>query len=353
MRPADEVLKYQKWVAEQLGGMLAAAPNLSLPPAREKVMKAVSACVEKVCGGNERAFIQQVSDINRSTLQDWLHGRTRPRLGSLMALCYRAGVPVKDFLITDGKFPSFSYSKIRGEKKEYTRKLDESELAQLKGMLELMLCENPPPSIKKVTSRTGFHPLTLKKYFPQICSAIAQRHTEYRKNLYDEKRLRAALTKAVAEEPPPPLNEVARRLGCSRGFLRNHFPEECRIIVARHDSRRREPYDRGKVEKSLREFLRLDFPISLTACSMLLGCSVGFLILRFPALSHRISERHSRHKCALLAERRKRNSSKIRRTVRALTAQGIKPTVSRLKKMLPGVPMYNRTVQAMIREECA
>jgi AraC-like DNA-binding protein len=347
------VLKYQKWVAEQLGGILAAAPNLSQPPAREKVMKAVSACVEKMCGGNERAFIQQASDINRSTLHGWLHCRIRPRLGGLMALCYQAGVSVKDFLITDGKIPSFSYSKIRGEKKEYNRKLDESELTQLKDMLGLMLCENPPPSIVRVTSRTGFHPLTLKKYFPQMYSALAQRHTEYRKNLYNKERLRAALEEAVAEEPPPSLSEVARRLGCSRGLLRKDFPEECRTIVARHDSRKKEPYDRDKVEKSLREFLRLDFPISLTACSMLLGCSLSFLINTFPVLSHSISERYFLHRRAVFAERRRRNSSKIRETVRALKAEGIKPTASRLKKMLPGVPMYKRAVEAMIREECA
>lgn len=314
--PTDvEKLKYQQWVVEQVGGMLATAPSLPHWPTRDRVIKVISACVEKATGGSERAFVQQIRGVNRSTLHGWLHGHNRPTLSNLLSLCYQVGVPVKDFLTNSDAILSSPYNKVRGDSKQWTREYDESELDKIRAMMQLMLGESPPPSSNTITSRIGCHCKTLEKYFPVLYSSLRQRYTEHRKELYDKDRLHDILLKVQKEEPPPPLNQVAGRLGCSRGFLRVHFHEACRIIVARHDSHKTEPYLLEKNEKRLRELLALTPPISLTACAELLGCSLGYLRNSFPVLCRRMSTRYAQHRIRISAERRSRNLLTIKNTI--------------------------------------
>jgi AraC-like DNA-binding protein len=331
--------------------MLAAAPGLPSPPTREIVMSVVSACVEKVAGGNSLRFIQKVSGVTRASLLLWMHGRKLPMLGNLMTLCYQADVPVGHILGGVATISSHSHVRIRDNSGGSNRKYDDSELNRIRAAMQPVLDENPPPSIKKVASRLGLSVSTLKRHFPEIYSAINQRHADYKKDIYDKDRLHAMLLKAQIEEPPPSLNEVARRSGCSRQYVKLRFPEECRVIIERHDSHRRGPYNREKIELMLGEFLLLNPPMCLTACAVFIGCSTRCLRRTSPALSHRISTRYAIHWRQSLARQRERDSRIIKGAIRAMKAEGTKPTVERLKKRLPNVPMYRPIVEALISEE--
>jgi transcriptional regulator with XRE-family HTH domain len=351
-RPDDETLAYQKWVGEQLGCLIAAAPKLPQAPENGMIVKAVKACIEKVSGGCTRSFIQQMGGISRTNLDGWLYGHSRPRLGTLMALCHYADVPIKDFFLNAASTLRPSHVKIRDTSEDYNRKFEESELIKMEAMMQPMSVKNPPPSVKKVAARIGCHQLTLRKYFPNMYSAIAKRYTEYIKNLYDKERLQRLLKDIQMEEPPPPLNEVARRTGCSRGFLRLTFPEDCRIIVERYASQWKDRYDRKMIKKKMEGLLRSTPPISLKSCAEQLSLSMTHLYRSFSTLCRRISARYAAYRSRTLAERRSSNESAIRRGIYKIISEGSKPTVTKIKKRLPGAPMYKMNVEALIREIC-
>jgi hypothetical protein len=320
---------------------------------KHPVVEAVSACVQKVTKGNMRAFVNLLKGISRSSLDLWIYEQCHPQLGALMALCYKAGIPVKDFLLGEVTRADFTDEKIRSRANCSTQPFNTIELAQIKNKMQAMLEEDPPQSVKSAARRIGCHHLTIKKYYPEFYCALNKRFSAYTKKIYDKKEILTALQNSREEVPPPSLNEVARRLRCSRGFLRLHFPEECRVIVKRYDAHRNKYTDLERIEGVLRHLHSLDPPLSLQACAVIIGCSSHYLPRLFPELCRQISARYNGLRLRTLAKNRKRNQGVIRKTIKALQAQGVKPTAKRIRKQIPHVPLFNRNVEALISETSA
>ncbi len=77
----------------------------------------------------------------------------------------------------------------------------------------------------------------LRKYFPELCSAIVKLR---RKSLEaDVARQILEVELASDREPPTPLNEIARHLGVHGSVLYDRFPELCYAIAARYKSYRK------------------------------------------------------------------------------------------------------------------
>jgi len=66
-------LKWQTWVAESVGEMLARAPALTSPPKREHISIAISRYLKRVTGGNVSAAARQLR-LSRRTLLDLQRG---------------------------------------------------------------------------------------------------------------------------------------------------------------------------------------------------------------------------------------------------------------------------------------
>ncbi len=66
-------------------------------------------------------------------------------------------------------------------------------------MLETVLSEAPPPSMKVVAGRLGLSLTTLYKHFPGLCRAIAGRHVSYREACFAEikEQLRSTIKEAA------------------------------------------------------------------------------------------------------------------------------------------------------------
>lgn len=81
--------------------------------------------------------------------------------------------------------------------------------------------EEPPPSLQEVTRRLECSRSILCNHFPDLCQAILQRRQTYQeaKRLHTQRELEAIL--ASDEMPPPALCEVARRLGNYQVTLRS------------------------------------------------------------------------------------------------------------------------------------
>ncbi len=111
----------------------------------------------------------------------------------------------------------------------------EIKMLQLRQQLETTVAadEMPPPTLRDVARRLGSDSSTLCRHFPDLSQAIVQRSRTYQEaeKLHTQHKLEAIL--ASNEVPPPPLREVACRLGSSSTTLSNRFPDLCQAIVQR------------------------------------------------------------------------------------------------------------------------
>lgn len=105
--------------------------------------------------------------------------------------------------------------------------------ARIRPSFEKALLEDPPPSLLQIARRHGIGTIkTLKKYCPSLESELATRQASFR-NARDAKR-RAALEQALTENPVPSLSDIAKRLGLSKARLREQFYDLCAALGKRY-----------------------------------------------------------------------------------------------------------------------
>jgi hypothetical protein len=165
-----------------------------------------------------------------------------------------------------------------------------------------------PEPIHHTAASLGYDtecPLTAR--FPELCRAIKmkrERAAAARRTV-----LTAALESALAEDHPPSLVQIARRLGYARGTMRDAEPELCRKLVAR----RREFAERSRqtLRQRLEATLKEDPPLSLREVHAGLGVTPNVLYGNFPDLHHAIVARYwefrrgnGRSRSLILGERR-------------------------------------------------
>jgi methylphosphotriester-DNA--protein-cysteine methyltransferase len=113
------------------------------------------------------------------------------------------------------------------------------QLAEIKPKLEAALEEDPPPSLKVLTTRLGFKNTDgITKAFPDLCRAIVTRYQGLRKVRLKE--IRSNLRAALKENPPPTMKHIAERYGYNEADLYRHFQKLCHPISARYAAYQRE-----------------------------------------------------------------------------------------------------------------
>jgi AcrR family transcriptional regulator len=106
-------------------------------------------------------------------------------------------------------------------------------LALLRSTLEEALASDERPALAAIAQQLGCSRSTLRRYFPELCRALAKRYRE--RNIYGQVRQRLEEVLASNEEAPS-VKELARLMGCKYQNIRNHFPELCKQITARHSA---------------------------------------------------------------------------------------------------------------------
>lgn len=113
------------------------------------------------------------------------------------------------------------------------RKWKASLPARIRPSLDKALLEDPPPSLLQIARRHGIGTVkTLKKYCPALERELAARQATFR-NARDARR-RAALEQALTENPVPSLADVAKRLRLSKALLRAQFHDLCAALGERY-----------------------------------------------------------------------------------------------------------------------
>jgi AraC-like DNA-binding protein len=150
-----------------------------------------------------------------------------------------------------------------------------------------------PASLTEISERLGYNTYLLTSRFPDLCHAlVVKRRRALQLQLAERlSQYRQILEAALREEPPPTLNDVARRFTEFKvEFLHAHFPDECRRLIARHaDYCKRRMQSAGEL---LRQALQDNPPRSLTRLSKESGYSISALTHNYPELSRSIVVRY-------------------------------------------------------------
>jgi TniQ len=172
-----EVLVWQSWIDDSVGGLLSASP-LAMPPRRERLAQMIVRAAKP--SGSMAAFAHAL-DFNPYTVWHWGQGTQRPSISALVTLCYRLAISLRDFLLVDpariNLVPINPQPPTDGPRAPTTpRKPFETDRVRttLEGILRTS--EEPPPSMRQVARRLGYGHADLHSRFPALCRAISARY---------------------------------------------------------------------------------------------------------------------------------------------------------------------------------
>ncbi len=202
----------------------------------------------------------------------------------------------------------------------------------LKELESLVAKREPPfPSLEEVARENKCTPLYLKQQFPELAGLISRKHLKFT-NLPE---LKVSLEQIVQSEDNPPLSlaDVSRLLGYEVKTLRRYFPEYCCFIVERH----RSWSDREEIRAVLQRLLESDeypFP-PLVEVAKRVNRSASYLRRRFPEYSKQISTNYYRDRKQKTYTRIQQRCEEMRQTVLSLHSQGLYPSFVRVSSVLP------------------
>lgn len=284
-------LEREIWIAQSVGELLAAAPNLKNSPLREHLSINLSTCVDAATSGNLLAFAD-ITRTSRSALRGWVLGAQRahrPQIGALLDTCYQIRVPVTQLLADPavGRFDIAPLRKNRGI--QLRRRGDEIRLA-----IDRALTEDPPPSVSELASRLQFaRGERLYQIDRAKAKMLAARHREAIRALQPRpsrpprkctrSQMKRILEDSLARECPVRVSGIAAQNGyANAGWIRLEFPDLCRAIGQKIAELKKTAMS-GK-EEIVNAALEEDPPLTTEQMARKLGFGCpGVLRRRFPA----------------------------------------------------------------------
>lgn len=154
------------------------------------------------------------------------------------------------------RFPALCAAIVARYAGHVTAELEERR-EKIRHTLELALEEEGCPSMEAVARRNRWHLSSVVEAFPELCRRLAARHARHVEEGW--LRIKGGLEAILKETPPPPLKEVPARLGCCETSLYDRFPGLCRRIADRH-----EKYRKKEVVRRREQFLGSVRRVALT-----------------------------------------------------------------------------------------
>jgi hypothetical protein len=199
------------WIAKSIGDLLAVAPELKGFPLRERLRANLTACIESATFGNLLAFAD-ITRTRRGALRDWVSGTHRPQISALLQMCYQIGVPVTQLLADPGAI-DFDIAPLRNDREIRSPRRG----AEVRLALERALAEEPPPSVSEVARRLHF----------------ARGERLYQIDRAGAKRLSARHREAIrALQPKPPRAPRKCERPQMKRILEESLARECPVSVS-------------------------------------------------------------------------------------------------------------------------
>lgn len=391
----SEDLKYQLWIAKQMGELIAAAPSQSSEPSKDRLTKIVPKLIASTADGNVTAFAEIVG-IRRITIYLWLQREYAPTTDLMLKICYRLCVSFSDILTKQGIFADTdSIGNLQTLNQSAAAAMLPHREDTLKNQLLTALQETPPPNLREVADRLGYkRTSSLRARCPELVKLLTSRHRAafpLRRKIRDSAAVKLALQQALRTDPPPPLDEIARNLGYaesrslqqyrtlydaimnrradyrekrrndvrlkleavlvedpprtlkqvakSLGYkastsITGAYPELATAIVTRHVNYRKARPE--NIRYALQSVLCEEPPISLRATASRLGKCCEYLHHRFPKESGAIVKRYSNFNHNTVRQRKALARTRVRQLALDLSARGLYPSHTRLRSASSG-----------------
>jgi len=183
--------RWQYWVVDVVGEMLAVEFTMIASLQRERFAEAIKACLDTT-DGNVSALSRKLR-VSRRTINDWRRCLQIPQLDSLLQVCSILEIsPFHVFAseavnILTRVTSSMSGSPPNRRSRRYPRLIDLGRISsELEAELQKGVDKPSPMSI--VARRLGFDQSFLYKYFPELCQAISSCYRAYRRKMREERR---------------------------------------------------------------------------------------------------------------------------------------------------------------------
>jgi hypothetical protein len=343
---AQQVMEEQLWIANQVGEFLAlgAIANDNGSPCH--LLSNLQRMLAELARGNQQLF-GRVAKIRNASLNGWLKGKWLPSLPLVIQICQNLRLPLNRLVLEEVSRtdPEWSVLAQTGSLAARRRKrvlppqypvtpVDgpgsippeerEGAKAEIKVCLEANLALDEPLSILKLFQKLGYRsPSRGRSWFPDLCAATKAKR-EHQVETYRQELLRA-----LTEEPPPTIAQVALRLGISvpQLYLRRACRELCKALAVRSPDRLR--FRRRETEEALRRALE-EPPVPLVILALRLRKDANSLRVVFPDLCQGLRTRYMAHRALERQKVRLAYDNAVRYAIGEIANAGEYPSLQRI-----------------------
>ena len=206
------------------------------------------------------------------------------------------------------------------------------ERAEIRDLLERSLAEEHSISPGAIAVSIGYaNEGCIQNRFPELCRAIREKIRQERKARINAMQI--ALNNALNDDPPPPLNKLARRLGyASSSVLRIYFSTLCDKILARRRLHRK--LQLLELKRNLEAAL-LEWPAPCVAgVSRRLNMRPHVLYKTCPHEYSSIRSRYVRTSREIRERRQQQLRQEVHQVVEKLHREGKFPSTGRVSTLL-------------------
>src|SRR6266567_53812 len=184
--------EWQQWVVAKVAELISSASQLQLPLQKDHFAKAVATYLDDVAGGNISAAARLLQ-VSRRTIRDWKNDEQTPQLSSLLRFCYLCGISPLHLLTESSPAAEYSNtsritSAVSGHHASKHYRAFRIEKLKCSLEAELQSDQYPPPPMSQVAKKLGYDHSFLYKYLPDLCRAISDRFEKYRAEHREEKK---------------------------------------------------------------------------------------------------------------------------------------------------------------------
>jgi len=339
LKREEAVGEQQRWNVQAVGSLLAAAPTLPTMPDEIMMARLTEQWITHLGQGNINATARLLN-VSPHAIGRWRR-KQKVALRTFLAACYASDIaPLAVFtkkqivLSPPAAAPSKEPVSLPATPEKRPHKWKRHDQEKLRRDLEAVIAGNeyPPPRIEDVAPRLGCSTVPILRNFPEQYRVILQRRQRYREEQVREKRraIEQALAIEMATAPPPTITQVAARLGHTGPWLSRHFPEQVRVISEQYQA-----YKAAQLEQKiqqLRQVLTAELdrdewpPPTTKEVLARLPYSTRYVYEHCGEQCHALAARYAAYRREKSEERVNRIQEQVRQAVQEIHAQGDFPS---------------------------
>ena len=200
---------------------------------------------------------------------------------------------------------------------------------RLQDALRRQLAQDSPPSLHRIASHLGYKSSTsIRDRCPDICREIVQKRRASFQRQREE--MRHAIESARTENPPPPLKQIAHRLGfTAEGVLVRAYPDICGAYLSYRKTCLAQKRDRLRL--AIRQWLASEPAPTRTSLCLHFGISHAYFELRFPQENQEAVKRSAERARTARENSHLALRKEVREIVYQLREKGLYPSLPRVR----------------------